>query len=185
MKRTLSCTALVVLALCFALSGAAHATELTFAFPTIGAFYYSATNGSGFVTTNGPMPSMWTAGDFLTQTFWNGPDSADSAAFDFYLRDYLDGATETWDIYINGTQVGYFDVPDAGGTDPLLHGYGVLNFSPIAGNGFYTYSFILQNTVPPGQGSVAFYVTPEPGSVLMLGTGFAGLAGVLRRKFFA
>ncbi len=183
MKRLCLRGVLTVLALLVLSLGVVHATELTYSFPTLGAFYFSATNGSGFATNYGPMPYMWTAGDFVTQNFFNGPAIADSAAFDFWVKDVLNGDTETWDILINGNVIGGFIVPDVGGVSTVLHAATVLSFAPIDGEGFYNYTFQLQNTVPGGEGSAAFYATPEPASLLLLGSGAFGLASVLRRKF--
>ncbi|HZD32144.1 MAG TPA: PEP-CTERM sorting domain-containing protein [Candidatus Angelobacter sp.] len=185
MKKVFLRSAVVVLALCFVTVGISSATELTFPFPTVGAYYFSATSGSGFATSNGLMPSMWTAGDFITQTYFGGPAIADSAQFNFYGVDTLNGATETWGIYINAVVIGGFVLPDVGGVPSTFYGVGVIPFPAIDGEGTYNYSFVLQNTVPPGDGSAAFGVTPEPGSFILLGSGILGLAGAIRRKLQA
>jgi PEP-CTERM motif len=56
------------------------------------------------------------------------------------------------------------------------------------------WGFLLQNTVPSGGGSVAWLeggitglsyestTVPEPGSMMLFGSGVIGLAGLLRRK---
>ena len=183
MKRLLMRSVIVVFALCFISVSAVQASELTFGFPSIGAYYFSATNGSGFVSNYGPMPWMWTAGDFVTQTYFNGPAVADSASFDFYVKSVLNGYAEDWTVFINGVAVAYFFPPDEGGKLTILHYTGIATFAPIDGGGIYNYSFVLQNTIPTGGGSVAFYATPEPGSIALFGSGILGLAGVLRRKF--
>lgn len=183
MKKMFLRSAIVLFALCFISVGAVQATQLNYTFPSLGAFYFSATNGSGFVTSYGPMPSMWTAGDFVTQTYFGGPASADSAAFNFFVSDTLDGYTEDVLVYINGVGIAGFTVPDVGGVKTLLTGSGIVPFSPINGGGTYNYSFVLQDTIPGGGGSVSFYATPEPGSIALFGSGILGLAGVLRRRF--
>lgn len=184
MKRAFLQRFIVLFALCFLAAGVAHASELTFPFPTPGAFYFSATEGSGFATSFGPMPAMWTAGDFVTQTFFGGPEVADSASFDFYLKDYLgNGSTETVYIFLNGNAVAQFVVPDDNFQGQIFHLSGVVPFADITGGGTYNYSFVLQDTIPGGNGSIAFFATPEPGSIALFGSGLLGLAGVLRRKF--
>ncbi len=68
---------------------------------------------------------------------------------------------------------------------------GTVNFAdiaPVAGG--YQVELVLQNTVPFGGGSVAWLdggitglsYTPEPGSMVLFGSGVIGLAGLLRRK---
>jgi len=183
MKRIFLRSALVLFALCFISVSAVQATQLNYTFPSLGAFYFSATTGSGFVSNYGQLPSMWTAGDFVTQTYFGGPAVADSASFFFYLKDYLDGYTETVNIFINGVGIDSFTVPDVGGVPTLLVGSGLIPFSPINGGGTYNYSFVLQDTIPGGGGSVAFYATPEPGSIALFGSGILGIAGIVRRRF--
>jgi len=65
---------------------------------------------------------------------------------------------------------------------------------PIAGS--YTVSLVLVNDAGFGNGSIAFNdggstdisyssssPTPEPSSIMLLGSGAIGVAGLLRRKF--
>jgi len=183
MKRPMFRSAVILLVLCFIAAAGAQASQLNYTFPSLGAFYFSATNGSGFVSNYGQMPSMWTAGDFVTQTYFGGPAVADSASFFFYVKDYLNGYTETVDIFINGFGIDSFTIPDVGGVPTLLVGSGLIPFSPINGGGTYNYSFVLQDTIPGGGGSVAFYATPEPGSIALFGSGILGIAGIVRRRF--
>jgi hypothetical protein len=184
MKKLLMRSAIVVFALCFISVGAVQASELTFGFPSIGSFYFSATGGSGFVTNNGPLPYMWTAGDFVTQTFFGGPAVADSIAFTIVVADALNGYDQTVDFYINGILEANIFIGDNHGVNQVFVVPVAFPFSaPINGGGTYNYSYVLENTIPAGGGSIAFYATPEPSSIALLGSGVLGLAGVLRRKF--
>jgi len=184
MRSIILRSTIIIFALCLIAVSAVQASELTFQFPTVGAYYFSATNGSGFITTYGQIAPMWTAGDFITQTFFNGPDVADSFAFDFLVKDYLtDSNQEVANLYINGALVAVLTV-DGVTVPTVFHFQGVFPISPsIDGAGTYNYSWVLQNTIPPGGGSIAFYATPEPSSIVLLGSGMLGLVGVLRRKF--
>lgn len=171
-----------MIALCFFTVSAAHADQLNYDFPSAGALYFSATSGAGFVTGPGLLPGMSTAGDFVSETYFGGPDVADSAAFNFDVKDNLGGGnSELYYIFIDGTAIAQFTVPDDNYQGDYLDISGIVNFAPIDGFGTYSYTVQLQNTVPTGGGSVQFLV-PEPGSLALLGSGLIGLAGLRRRK---
>jgi hypothetical protein len=96
-------------------------------------------------------------------------------------------------VYLNNVNVGSVFLADCGYCDSDQTVTGAFNFSDIAPvSGGYQVDLILQNTVPGGEGSVAWldggltglsYDTgvPEPGSMLLLGSGVL-FAGLVRRK---
>ena len=200
--RRLSCfSALAVLALCLLTSSAAFANGgFTVPFPSNTTFYCSQTNPPcDFMGNNGGLTKpMWTAGDFITETFfdptpWVNNLEANWGVVDSYGG--IPGATYENDVYINGTFVGYFLLPDCGFCNTLYTVTGAAFFAPIYGAGSYNLSIVLAQTAPGGAGeewfsvltsnggaSTAFFSTPEPSSILLLGSGLLSMAGVVRRK---
>jgi hypothetical protein len=204
-------TLLLIVALCFLTFGVAGASNLpTFTdrqispsdvmypgnFPTAGDAYCSATNGCGNIPAGGQTAYMWTRGDYVVSSLFTntGITSATDLTVNFLFQNYMGGGnTETVNYYINGVAVAFFVAPDCNycGTDYLVSG--TVQFADIAPvGGGYTLEMILQNTIPPGGGSIAFLdggtftlsgtSTPEPSSIMLFGSGVLGLASVLRRK---
>lgn len=163
-------------------------------FPTAGDAYCSATNGCGTIPVGGQTGFQWTAGDFVQSAIFAVPtDSVTDITANWIFQDYLNGSTETWFVYVNGVVVAGAVLPDCGGCGSYETVTGTVTFAGIAPlNGGYQIELVLQNTVPGGEGSVAwadggitglsYGGTPEPSSLLLFGSGIAGLAGMLRRK---
>lgn len=204
-------TLLLIVALCLLTFGVAGASNLpTFTdrqinpsdvmypgnFPTAGDYYCSATNGCGNIPSGGQTAYMWTARDFVQSSIFTntGITSATDVSVDFFFQDILGGGnTETVYYDVNGIPVAQFIAPDCNYCGSYYEVTGTVNFADIAPvNGGYQLSMVLQNTIPPGGGSIAFAdggsftlsgtSTPEPGSIMLFGTGMLGLAGVLCRK---
>ena len=185
----------VSFALMFALVASAAVVTTNEPFPTAGDAYCSATNGCGTIPAAGQTAFMWTAGDYvLSSIFVLLTTSVTDLEAIWSYQDYLGvGNTETWSININGVTVGSVILPDDNHGGNILNFSGTFDFAGVAPvSGGYQVELVLQNTIPGGGGSVAWlyggttglsYDTgvPEPGSMLLLGSGIL-FAGLLRRK---
>ena len=166
-------------------------------FPHAGDAYCSATDGCGTIPAGGQTAFQWTAGDFVISSIFVLPTtSVTDLSANWSFQDFLgNGNTETWFVYVNSVAVAQTTLPDDAYNGDILNVSGTVNFagiSPFAGG--YQVELVLQNTVPFGGGSVAWLdggttdlsystsTTPEPGSMVLFGSGVIGLVGLLRRK---
>jgi hypothetical protein len=193
MKRCFLRLILVTLLLTLmATAGTVQAASYVANFPSSSTFYSSATNGNGLIPSGGQSQFMWTTGDYVSQTV-NGTalNSVDSLSYNFSYQNYLGGNTLTVGLLINGIQVDSFVAPDVGFSGNYFSATDTVSFSPIPGGGTYALSMVLENTIPGGGGSIAFAdggnwtlgatAVPEPATMLLLGFGLAGVAGVRRK----
>ena len=85
-------------------------------------------------------------------------------------------STVTWtysSTLSDGSEI--FDIAGVVGPGSTIQGYAV-----VSSDGFITVS----GTLGSGNTIISMNTVPEPGTLALLGTGLAGLAGVLRRKKF-
>jgi PEP-CTERM motif len=168
----------------------------TVSFPTAGDAYCSATNGCGTIPGGGGTDFQWTAGDWVASSIFVFANSTGVTGLsaNWSFQDFLGGGnTETWYVYVNGVVVAQTILPDDNYNGDIGTVSGGVTFASIAPvSGGYQVVLVLQNTVPFGGGSVSwldggttdltYNTTPEPSSLMLLGSGVLGLAGVLRRK---
>lgn len=146
----------------------ANAGAVALPFPGPGTTYTSTANGSGTIPAGGESAALFTAGDNVEQIFFGtGVAFVDSLKVALGVDDFLNGASEKVLISINGTNVGSFNVPDKGGAGGLVTISGSIFFSPIFGNGTYDLAMTLADTVPAGDGGIAF----EDGGIFALNGG--------------
>jgi len=166
-------------------------------FPTAGDAYCSFTNGCGTIPSGGGTGFQWTAGDYVISSIFVLPtNSVTDLTANWNFQDFLGGGnTETWYVYVNGVAVAQAILPDDAYNGDILNVSGTVNFAGIGPvGGGYQVELVLQNTVPFGGGSVSWLdggitglsynqtTVPEPSSMLLLGSGVIGLAGLMRRK---
>jgi len=173
-----------------------NSATVTVPFPTAGDAYCSATNGCGNIPSGGGTAFQWTAGDFVTSSIFVIANSLNVTGLsaNWSFQDFLGGGnTETWYVYVNSVLVAQAILPDDAYNGDIGTVTGSLTFagiSPVGGG--YQVALVLQNTVPFGGGSVSwldggttgltYTPVPEPGTMVLLGSGLLGLAGVARRK---
>ena len=195
-------------ALCFLVVGMASASSLqslsaapypaslvitNVPFPTAGDTYCSVVYGCGTIPGGGTTDFLFNAGDYVISSIFTLPTlSVTDLHANWSFQDFLgNGNTETWYVYVNGVAVAQTILPDDNYNGDIGTVSGTVSFAgiaPVAGG--YQIQLVLQNTVPYGGGSVAWLdggitglsYTPEPGTMVLFGSGVIGLAGLLRRK---
>ncbi|MBZ5628688.1 MAG: PEP-CTERM sorting domain-containing protein [Acidobacteriia bacterium] len=156
--------------------------------PPLGYGWVANGGGSNWIapsTNTGSQGSP--AGYYTYQTTFNlnvGPDVFDPSTGTLTGKAWADDGLIA--IYLNGNEL-YIGQTGAG-----QYAWGEVDYSFTSGfvAGLNTLQFVVYNTPYSGvnptglnaQYDVVAYQTPEPGSILLFGTGLVSLAGVLRRK---
>jgi hypothetical protein len=205
-NQSLRCAVLVT-ALCLLVVGMASASSLpklstssslaapivsNVPFPTAGDAYCGS-NICGTIPAGGQTDFMWTAGNYVISSIFHIPAaSVTDLVANWQFQNFMgNGNSETWYAYVNGVAVAQVNAPDDGYSGNIWTASGTVTFAgiaPVAGG--YQVELVLQNTVPFGGGSVAWLdggttglsYTPEPGTMMLFGSGVIGIAGLLRRK---
>jgi len=173
------------------------------AFPTFEDPYFSATDGSGTIPAGGQTAYMWTTGDYVAtlDAEVSGSYLATSFTDTFMIQNGLgDGNNLTVEGVLNGVDIGSFtaDDSDYSGDDQNIN-FNV-SFAPILISGPFTFEYVLENTIPPGGGAIAFLdggeatifgtstSVPEPSPLSLVLAGLAAIAGAFyfgRKKVLA
>jgi hypothetical protein len=170
-------------------------TTTFISFPAAGDAYCGS-NNCGTLTAGGETDYMWTAGNFVQSASFslaNGPIIGLSANWT-YENFIGNGNSELWYVFINNTPVAWFIAPDDNYNGDIFTVSGSVSFAPytVPLASSYNVSLVLQNSLGLGNGSIGWFdggvtgitTVPEPGSLMLLGSGVVGLAGLLRRKLF-
>lgn len=132
-------------------------------------------NSGSFGAQLGPVGSDGT----LSQTFLGDNPLNTVYYVSFYLMN-LGGAPNDFTVFFNGVDIGP-DLVDAGASAYTQYA-GFFAGNPGPASNTITFSFRNDPTYW-GLDDVVVTDTPEPSSLILLGSGLVGLAGVIRRKF--
>jgi len=194
MKTVSKLSILLLLAFSFFAVGAAYADSIV-AFPSDTSFTCNI-NACDFMGNLGHQSEpLFTTGDFVTEIFFTGQQSISALKFDFFEQNNLGGNPGAYyenDIYVNNVAVGGFFISDCNYCGSTVEQAGYLSFAPLEGDGTYAITILLSQDVPTGDGNEIFLApgsvtlvdqgVPEPASLVLLGSGALGLAGMLRRR---
>ena len=198
MKKLTLRGAVLLVALCCVAAGMASASpaSINVPFPAAGDAFCTAVYGCGTLTVGGQTDPMWTAGDYVLSSVFAIANSTGVTGLsaDWTFQNFLGGGNSTaWYVYVNGIPVASFGLADDNYNGDFGTVTGSVSFASIGPvGGGYQVAIVLLNTVPYGGGAVlwsdggvtglTYNTVPEPGSLMLFGSGAMGLAGLLRRK---
>lgn len=167
----------------------------TVPFPTAGDAFCGS-NFCGNIPAGGQTDYMFTAGDYVISSVFSIPtNSVTDLTANWIFQDFLGVSTENFNVLVNGVSVATAALAPCGECGLYFTVTGTVNFADIAPvNGGYQIELVELNSIPPGDGSIAWAdggttglsyggtPIPEPSSIMLFGSGLLGLAGALRRK---
>lgn len=173
------------------IAGLCIASVLCLAMPAVShADTYTLTNsngGDGYIVGSAPSFQLFGADNEVGSnytTYTTTASAAETVNFDWSYTTF-DSDGSVWDpagYLLNGVYTQLSTNGDIGGQFDTS---GTTSVNLLAGDTFGFYVYSADSVAGRGELDVNMAPTPEPSSLLLLGSGLLGLAGVVRRRLLA